>query len=272
MLFFQWEIFRGPPDVLASAEWNTNHALLLYPGSKNKLYRFLSLGGNNGLVKQDELEHFRSFEKAFFQEMQIKDIFVDRAQKIIKHITMQHQKRHNTITKVEMTNQTDRRWKILQYLYIGIHCRRTDHIQYEKIRKQKSLQIQYFINGMHMFRKRFQKHNRHKRLIFIFVSDDMAWGKKSLKYRVPTRDLYFGGDGDVDRTKSVGQDFALLASCNHTIESHGTFSYFAGAFAGGYKIKPEYFEEYRWLHYKNNYLYKEHPLDRQSQLSRLIPF
>ena len=45
-----------------------------------------------------------------------------------------------------------------------------------------------------------------------------------------------------DKTESIGQDFALLANCNHTIESHGSFSYFAGAFAGGFKIKPNHFK------------------------------
>ena len=126
-----------------------------------------------------------------------------------------------------------------------------------------------------MFRKRFRKHDRQKRLIFIFVSDDMTWGREKFKHRIREQDLYFGGDGDVDQTKSIGQDFALLAACNHTIESHGSFSYFAGAFAGGYKIKPEYFPEYRNPDHKDNPLYKEDPLkhqSQQSQLPRLMPF
>ena len=36
-------------------------------------------------------------------------------------------------------------------------------------------------------------------------------------------------------------DLALLANCNHTIQSYGTFSYFAGFLANGYKIIPEHF-------------------------------
>ena len=134
---FQWEIFRGPPEVLAFPEWKEKHALLLYPGTMYALVNFLSLTGNNGLVKQGELKHFKLFEETFFQQMQIKDIFLDKAQQIIKHITIQHQQRHNITAKDKMQNQTDRKGKILQYLYIGIHCRRTDHIQYEKNNKQE---------------------------------------------------------------------------------------------------------------------------------------
>ena len=39
-------------------------------------------------------------------------------------------------------------------------------------------------------------------------------------------------------------DLALLANCNHTIQSYGSFTYYAGFFAGGYKIIPEHFKRY----------------------------
>ena len=40
-------------------------------------------------------------------------------------------------------------------------------------------------------------------------------------------------------------DLALLANCNHTIQSYGSFTYSAGFFANGIKIIPEHFGQYR---------------------------
>jgi hypothetical protein len=66
------------------------------------------------------------------------------------------------------------------------------------------------------------------RLVFIYVSDDMAAGRQRLANRNKERDLYFAGNGLVDDVDGIGRDLALLALCNHTIESHGSFSFFAG--------------------------------------------
>ena len=46
-------------------------------------------------------------------------------------------------------------------------------------------------------------------------------------------------------TFSIGHDLALMSLCNHTILSHGTFSYWSGYFAGGFVIRPEHFHQYR---------------------------
>jgi len=56
----------------------------------------------------------------------------------------------------------------------------------------------------------------------------MESGRVKLEPRNRDRDLYFVGDGNVDKTDAIGRDLAILASCNHTIESHGSYSFFAG--------------------------------------------
>ena len=64
--------------------------------------------------------------------------------------------------------------------------------------------------------------------MFLYVSDDMEAGRAKLEHRNRDRDLYFVGDGDVDAVDAIGRDLAILAHCNHTIESHGSYSFFAG--------------------------------------------
>ena len=57
------------------------------------------------------------------------------------------------------------------------------------------------------------------------------------------------------------QDLALLASCNHTIQSYGSFSYFAGFLANGLRIIPEHFAEYRTEQHLNIPILRENPLE-----------
>ena len=79
----------------------------------------------------------------------------------------------------------------------------------------------------------------------------MSWGKQNLAH-LGKNDLYFIGNEiqgvtEADHeanpllesaltSKSSSLDFALLASCNHTIGSRGTFSIWATRFAGGHVI------------------------------------
>jgi len=98
-------------------------------------------------------------------------------------------------------------------------------------------------------------------LIFVLLSDDVQWGNNKLLPQVKEGDLYIGGEGLPNENDSIGHDFALLANCNHTIESHGSFSYFAGAFAGGFKIKPNHFPKYREPKFRNTEFWDKNPFN-----------
>ena len=92
---------------------------------------------------------------------------------------------------------------------------------------------------MSLFRKKFPK--KRYNLVFIYVSDDPEWGRQYLKNKKGSKNLFIiGNSSDADGK----HDLALLASCNHTIQSYGSFTYFAGFLAGGLRIIPEHFDEY----------------------------
>jgi hypothetical protein len=44
---------------------------------------------------------------------------------------------------------------------------------------------------------------------------------------------------------SIGHDLAVMSLCNHTIISHGTFSFWIGFLAGGKVISPNHFPNLR---------------------------
>ena len=71
--------------------------------------------------------------------------------------------------------------------FVGIHHRRGDHLQYQKEGGMKSLEPAYFLEAMEMYREKF------KRVVFIYVTDDIQWGREKLEKRLKTNDLYIAG-------------------------------------------------------------------------------
>ena len=234
----------------------------MYPGNKIKPFDTNS-NINTYTNENDVFGEFKDFSDAFFQRLQLKDKFVKKAKKILSLINKSHQKKHK-ITEIENNSKSVQS----NYIYVGIHCRRTDHLEYQKKHNMRPLDVMYYLDAMHLYRQHFKKEHKDKRLVFVFVSDDPQWGKEKLLNRVKERDLYFGGSGLPNSTDSIGVDIALLANCNHTIESHGSFSYFAGAFSGGFKVKPSHFLKYRDPRHKENNFWSKspfkHPLPRIS--------
>ena len=89
----------------------------------------------------------------------------------------------------------------------------------------------YSQDAMEYFRDEFGP-----RVAFVFVSDEMQWGRRALNKE---ENVYFVGCGDGDDPDCIGKDFALLSSCNHTITTHGTFGHWAAYMAGG-EVYTEY--------------------------------
>ena len=71
--------------------------------------------------------------------------------------------------------------------FVGIHHRRGDHLQFQKEGGMKSLEPAYFLEAMEMYREKF------KRVVFIYVTDDIQWGRDKLERRLKTKDFYIAG-------------------------------------------------------------------------------
>ncbi|XP_054848997.1 galactoside alpha-(1,2)-fucosyltransferase 2-like [Eublepharis macularius] len=110
--------------------------------------------------------------------------------------------------------------------YIGVHVRRGDYVYL----------MPYFLKGvvadkgylekaMNYFREKYHD------AIFVVVSNGMDWCKQNID--ASRGDVYFAGDG---RESSPGRDFALIAHCNHTIMTIGSYGMWASYLAGGETI------------------------------------
>ncbi|XP_030051274.1 galactoside 2-alpha-L-fucosyltransferase 2-like [Microcaecilia unicolor] len=110
--------------------------------------------------------------------------------------------------------------------FIGVHVRRGDylHVIHNSWKGVVADKV-YLEKAMGYFRSKYQEP------VFVVTSNGMKWCKKNID--ASRADIYFSGDGV---ESSPGKDFALLAHCNHTIMTIGTFGFWAGYLAAGETI------------------------------------
>ena len=247
-----------PHKLLTNIEWKTNRALILYPPLFGvcPIWDMSHMAIDEYDLENDLLAKDKNFQGAFFERLQIKDEFINHAQKTLHIITKKHKERHNLPDKSKSKEKSYN-----GFIFVGIHIRRTDHVQYERDNNLKNLDLEYYLRAMQLYRMKFNIEHQQKKLIFVLLSDDIEWGKSKLLPQAKDGDLYIGGVGLPNEIESIGNDFALLANCNHTIESHSSFSYIAGAFAGGFKIKPNHIPKYREPKFRNTKFWNKNPFN-----------
>ncbi|XP_044844839.1 galactoside alpha-(1,2)-fucosyltransferase 2-like isoform X1 [Mauremys mutica] len=110
--------------------------------------------------------------------------------------------------------------------YVGVHVRRGDYVRVmPQVWKGVVADKAYLEKAMGYFRAKYQEP------VFVVTSNGMEWCRENID--TSRGDVYFSGDG---KESSPGRDFALLAHCNHTIMTIGTFGIWAGYLAGGETI------------------------------------
>ncbi|XP_053321740.1 galactoside alpha-(1,2)-fucosyltransferase 2-like [Spea bombifrons] len=110
--------------------------------------------------------------------------------------------------------------------FVGVHVRRGDYIHvmpntWRGVVADKG----YLQKAMDYFRDKYENP------LFVVTSNGMDWCKENINNSLG--DVHFAGDG---KEGSPGRDFALLAHCNHTIMTIGTFGVWAGYLTGGETI------------------------------------
>lgn len=107
--------------------------------------------------------------------------------------------------------------------YVGVHVRRGDYVRVmPEVWKGVVADKGYLEKAMDYFRKKYLNP------IFVVTSNGMEWCRKNID--ASRGDVHFAGDG---KENDPGRDFALLAHCNHTIMTIGTFGIWAAYLVGG---------------------------------------
>ncbi|XP_038635729.1 galactoside alpha-(1,2)-fucosyltransferase 2-like [Scyliorhinus canicula] len=110
--------------------------------------------------------------------------------------------------------------------YVGVHVRRGDYVHVmPNVWKGVIADKKYLDTAMAYFR------NKYKNAVFVVTSNGMDWSKENIDNS--KGDVFFS---DNPKQSSPADDITLLAHCNHTIMTIGTFGYWAGYLAGGETI------------------------------------
>ncbi|ELT98488.1 hypothetical protein CAPTEDRAFT_205606 [Capitella teleta] len=111
---------------------------------------------------------------------------------------------------------------------IGIHVRRGDKLDrwHELFSNRSILSVSYFHKAMNLMQMKYPN------AFFVVASNDMEWAKANLADRAIMSPF---------NSSSFVYDFALLANCQHSIISIGTFGWWTAWLANGTTI---YFNNY----------------------------
>ena len=115
--------------------------------------------------------------------------------------------------------------------YVAVHVRRTDYKAYlGQMYNSTLVGEQYLTRALELCRRRYP------RPVFVVCSDDLPW----VRQRQLGPDVVIAGSTGAD---SPGRDMALLAQCNHTVVTHGTYGYMSAFLAQGDIMAPTGFGE-----------------------------
>ena len=111
--------------------------------------------------------------------------------------------------------------------FVGLHNRRTDYKSHLMAYGIDFVGTEYFQAAIRLFRKTL------KDPVFVVVTDDMPWARR----HITGRDVFYS-DTSKERGGEFGSgvDLAILASCNHTIITYGTFGLWGSLLSGGASI------------------------------------
>ena len=146
------------------------------------------------------------------------------------------------VRKFLLTNSIPPGWHSYTFVRVGMHVRRGDFLG--KWARAKGFTVAdepYLQRAIEHFVRRFS------RVQFIVVSNDIAWCKQHVKFDNVNVNITFSVG------HNTGQDLALLASCNHTVMTTGTYSWWAAWLANGITV---YYANYprrgSWLSSQTN--------------------
>ena len=127
-----------------------------------------------------------------------------------------------------LSNRVPPRWKGSTFVRVGVHVRRGDFLSSAGYRRGFTIATKEYLNKSMTYFV-----DRYSRVQFIVTSDGIAWCIQNIKvswFNAERVNIIFS------IRHSAAQDLALLASCDHTIVSTGTFTWWVGWLANGTTI------------------------------------
>jgi len=206
---WRWTPFDHHIDLFNLTKLATGKALLMWP---------------TGIASEEEIHG-------------VAQLFMKSIQKIRAAFTFRKKFRdaaHQLLIKASRVFKPDKKKKkrVEDADFVCVHIRRKDHLEFEAMNKMPHLSRGYFIQAMDFLAEQL----RHP--IFVIVTDDPGWAKRQIP---PGFRPFFTGFYNESVQDSAGLDLAVLASCNYTILSRGTFGLWGNILSGSPRLFPKHF-------------------------------
>ena len=230
---FPWEGYNEDFQRLESPDIQRGRAVILYPFGLS-LFKIDGVFGKYLNYHMEDVPGIMDFTlKSFVFKKKLRDT----SQAVLR-----------AVAEAFRSKNPEKFKKRQDITFVGVHHRRGDHISLQREGGLYMLGPGYFLDTMAWFREKY------RRVAFVYVSDDMKWAEEKLVPRLKTKDLFLAGmlqDPAIAQDPSLssltaGYDLSLLASCNHTIQSHGSYSFWAGFLAGrgrGRRLTPRLYQQ-----------------------------
>eukprot|EP00096_Caligus_rogercresseyi_P003216 TRINITY_DN1590_c2_g1_i2.p1 TRINITY_DN1590_c2_g1~~TRINITY_DN1590_c2_g1_i2.p1 ORF type:complete len:330 (+),score=70.40 TRINITY_DN1590_c2_g1_i2:52-1041(+) len=212
-----WEAYQGHfKDFYNDPEYRKGRFILMWPVSKKYPYGYRP---DDHLCREQDLFN-KALSKYFRKIVTFPQHISDAADITLAKVRAQYAAQDIPIE------------------LIGIHNRRTDHHEFMKKNFDVDpLGLSYYKDSIAYFREDLQGEALP---VFIYVSDDMEWGRKRLGNE---RDIHFLGKGTKNgvntHVENQVYDFALLVKCDKTILGRGTYALWVSILG-----PPEHYTEY----------------------------
>ena len=199
--------YKDINDVLTDKSYRNGRVIYLFPNMYRNAGQYDGYSTYSHIPTDIHERLLRSMARTVRKSLKFRPEIVSRVTEIFDDVAKQLDAKKKDIT------------------FIGVHNRRTDHLEYLKQKGgHKPLKAKYFKEKMDEYREDYDN------VVFMYVSDDMEWGMKKLGNE---ENIFFVGSGDGEDELSIGVDLAIMANCNHTIVSRGTYSLWGSYLAGG---------------------------------------
>ena len=124
---YEWETFQKPVEMLSEEKFSRDKFMLLFPAN---------VMGNTGELSS-QLEP--NFSKMLFDDLKFKPKFIHHSQETLLRIKQEHLEKLNKRKSGKKKNKAKKKLVEKDFVFVGIHCRRTDHLVFERDQVRTSL-------------------------------------------------------------------------------------------------------------------------------------
>ena len=162
---FPWSDFSRPASELLTLKEKRGKAYIFYPAG----YLYSALASE--INATNPMDHIPGLLDFTLKSFTFKQFYKEQAMAKLRRFSSKMIKKTGVYPK--------------DIVYVGVHNRRTDHLQYQREGGWLSLEPGYFLEALELYR---QWHwEQGKRLLFLFVSDDLIWARDKLLPRIKTK-------------------------------------------------------------------------------------